>query len=103
MSRRSTKAKAMCDSCSFVYDMRIMKLNSYDMLICPECFEGNYDLKNHPQNRSADVRDDTIVPNARPDIFGRNITWEAANIIWNDVPTPDTRKWDTVWVIYQII
>ena len=96
MSRRSTKAKAMCDSCSFVYDMRIMKLNSYDMLICPECFEGNYDLKNHPQNRSADVRDDTIVPNARPDIFGRNVTWEAANITWNDVPTPNTRKWSTV-------
>ena len=96
MSRRSTKAKAMCDSCSFVYDMRVMKLNSYDMLICPECFEGNYDLKNHPQNRSADVRDDTIVPNARPDIFGRNVTWEAANITWNDVPTPNTRKWSTV-------
>ena len=96
MSRRSTKARAMCDSCSFVYDMRVMKLNSYDMLICPECFEGNYDLKNHPQNKSADVRDDTIVPNARPDIFGRNITWEAANITWNDVPTPNTRKWSTV-------
>ena len=96
MSRRSTKAKAMCDSCSFVYDMRIMKLNSYDMLICPQCFEGNYDLKNHPQNKSADVRDDTIVPNARPDVFGRNVTWEAANITWNDVPTPNTRKWSTV-------
>jgi len=96
MSRRSTKAKAMCDSCSFVYDMRVMKLNSYDMLICPECFEGNYDLKNHPQNKSADVRDDTIVPNARPDVFGRNVTWEAANITWNDVPTPNTRKWSTV-------
>ena len=96
MSRRSTKAKAMCDSCSFVYDMRVMKLNSYDMLICPECFEGNYDLKSHPQNKSADVRDDTIVQNARPDIFGRNITWESANITWKDVPTPDTRKWGTV-------
>ena len=96
MSRRSTKAKAMCDSCSFVYDMRVMKLNSYDMLVCPECFEGNYDLKNHPQNKSADVRDDTIVPNARPDVYGRNITWEAANITWNDIPEPDTRKWGTV-------
>ena len=96
MSRRSTKAKAMCDSCSFVYDMRVMKLNSYDMLICPECFEGNYDLKNHPQNKAADVRDDTIVPNARPDIGGRNIIWEAANITWNDIPEPDTRKWGTV-------
>ena len=96
MSRRSTKAKAMCDSCSFVYDMRVMKLNSYDMLICPECFEGNYDLKNHPQNKSADVRDDTIVPNARPDIFGRNVTWEAANITWDDVPTHNIRKWSSV-------
>ena len=96
MSRRSTKAKAMCDSCSFVYDMRVMKLNSYDMLICPECFEGNYDLKNHPQNKSADVRDDTIVPNARPDIFGRNLNWEDANVTWNDVPTPNTRKCSTV-------
>jgi len=85
MSRRSTKARAMCDSCSFVYDMRVMKLNSYEMLICPECFEGNYDLKNHPQNKSADVRDDTIVPK-----------WEDANVTWNDVPTPDTRKWGTV-------
>ena len=96
MSRRSTKAKAMCDSCSFVYDMRVMKLNSYDMVVCPECFEGNYDLKNHPQNKAADVRDDTIVPNARPDIGGRNIIWEAANITWNDIPEPDTRKWGTV-------
>ena len=59
-------------------------------------YTSRYDLKNHPQNKSADVRDDTIVPNARPDIFGRNVTWEAANITWNDVPTPDTRKWGTV-------
>ena len=96
MSRRSTKAKAMCDSCSFVYDMRVMKLNSYEMLICPQCFEGNYDLKNHPQNKSADVRDATIVPNARPDIFGRNVTWESANITWNDIPEPNTRTWGKV-------
>ena len=96
MSRRSTKAKAMCDSCSFVYDMRVMKLNSYDMVVCPECFEGNYDLKNHPQNKAADVRDDTIVPNARPDDGGRNITWESASFLWSDVPEPDTRKWRTV-------
>ena len=96
MSRRSTKARAMCDSCSFVYDMRVMKLNSYDMVVCPECFEGNYDLKNHPQNKAADVREDTIVPNARPDIGGRNIIWESANFTWNDIPEPDTRKWGTV-------
>jgi hypothetical protein len=96
MSKTARKAKAMCDTCSFVYDKKVMRLNSYDMLICPQCFEGNYDLKNHPQNKSADVRDDTIVPNARPDVYGRNITWEAANITWNDIPEPNTRKWGTV-------
>ena len=96
MSRRSTKAKAMCDISGFVYDMRVMKLNSYGMLVGPLDFDGNYDLKNHTQNKSADVRDDTIVPNARPDIFGRNLKWEDANVTWNDVPTPNTRKWSTV-------
>ena len=96
MSKTARKAKAMCDTCSFVYDKKVMRLNSYDMLICPQCFEGNYDLKNHPQNRYADVRDDTIVPNARPDVYGRNITWEAANITWNDIPELNTRKWGTV-------
>ena len=96
MARTAKKAKAMCDISGFVYDMRVMKLNSYGMLVGPLDFDCNYDLKNHPQNRSADVRDDTIVPNARPDIFGRNIKWEAANITWNDVPTPNTRKWSTV-------
>jgi hypothetical protein len=96
MSKTARKAKAMCDTCSFVYDKKVMRLNSYDMLICPQCFEGNYDLKNHPQNRSANVRDDTIVPNARPDVYGRNITWESANIIWNDVPELNTRTWGKV-------
>ena len=90
------RALAICDSCGMRYPHRVMRKSSYNTLRCPECFDANFDLKNHPQNKSADVRDDTIVPNARPDIFGRNITWEAANIIWNDVPTPNTRKWDTV-------
>ena len=96
MSKTARKAKAMCDTCSFVYDKKVMRLNSYDMLVCPSDFEGNYDLKNHPQNKSADVRDDTIVPNARPDVYGRNITWEAANITWNDVPELNTRTWGKV-------
>ena len=43
MSRRSTKAKAMCDISGFVYDMRVMKLNSYGMLVGPLDFDGNYD------------------------------------------------------------
>ena len=70
------RAKAMCDSCSFVYDMRVMRLNSYNLLICPECFEGQYDLKNHPQNKIPDVRDNPAILNPRPDTGGRNLTWD---------------------------
>ena len=96
MSKTAKKAKAMCDVCGFVYDKKVMRLNSYKMLVCPTDFEGNYDLKNHPQNKSAKVTDDTIVPNARPDNAGRNLIWNLANITWNDIPEPDTRKWSTV-------
>ena len=46
-------ARAMCDCCGFVYPHRIMKLNSYGMLICPGCWDGAYDLKNHPQNKNS--------------------------------------------------
>mgnify|MGYP003149001354 CR=1 FL=1 len=90
------KARAMCDVCGFVYSMKVMRLNSYNMLVCPQDYEGRYDLKNHPQNKAPDTRDDAIVKNARPDNGGRNLTWESASITWNDVPEPDTRKWGTV-------
>ena len=33
-------ALAMCDTCGFVYAHRIMKLNSYNMVTCPECWDG---------------------------------------------------------------
>ena len=90
------KTIAMCDVCGFVYSMKVMRLNSYNMLVCPQDYEGRYDLKNHPQNKTPNVRDDAIVKNARPDNGGRNLTWESASITWNDIPEPDTRKWGTV-------
>ena len=84
MSKTARKAKAMCDTCSFVYDKKVMRLNSYDMLICPQCFEGNYDLKNHPQNKAPDVRDNPVIQNPRPDTGGRNLEWQQASFDWDD-------------------
>ena len=54
-------ALAMCDTCGFVYPHRIMKMNSYGMLVCPQDWEGQYDLKNHPQNKVPDVRDNPVL------------------------------------------
>ena len=85
-------ALAMCDQCSFVYPHRVMQLNSYDMLICQTCFDGAYDLKNHPQNKIPNVRDDITIRNPRPDIGGRNIVWETANTNWED----EDKRWRSI-------
>jgi hypothetical protein len=88
------RAKAMCDSCGFVYPMRVMKLSSYDTVRCPQCFDGAYDLKNHPQNKPASLREDPAIQNARIDDTGRNLTWEQSGFTWDDI-TQD-RWWQTI-------
>ena len=70
------KTKAMCDICGFVYNHNVMRLNSYGLLVCPEDFEGQYDLKNSPLNKVPNVRDNPRVKNPRPDTGGRGITWD---------------------------
>ena len=87
------RAKAMCDISGFVYDKRVMRLNSYGLLVGPLDYDGQYDLKNHPQNKSPDVREDIVIRNARPDTTGRNITWEQTNFTWDDTKV---RFWSNV-------
>ena len=65
------KTLAMCDTCGFVYPHRVMRMNSYGLLVCPEDFEGQYDLKNSPLNRVPNVKDNPRVRNPRPDNGGR--------------------------------
>jgi hypothetical protein len=59
-------AIAICDVCGFQYPHRVMRMNSYGMLVCPDDYEGGYDLKNHPQNKTPNVRDDENIRNPRP-------------------------------------
>ena len=78
-------AMAMCDQCSFVYPHRTMQLSSYNTLVCQTCFDGAYDLKNHPQNKTPDVRDNPAIRNPRPELNAeRNLDWESAASIWED-------------------
>ena len=85
-------ALAMCDTCGFVYPHRVMKLNSYGMLVCPQDWEGQYDLKNSPLNKVPDVRDDPTIRNPRPDTGGRQINWEAATNDWD----AEDRWWQAI-------
>ena len=85
-------ALAMCDTCGFVYPHRGMKLTSYGMLVCPQDFDGQYDLKNSPLNKVPDVRDDPTIRNPRPDTGGRQINWEAATNNWD----AEDRWWQAI-------
>ena len=84
------RALAICDTCGFRYPHRVLKMNSYGMLVCPTDYEGAYDLKNHPQNRTANVRDDESILNPRPPLNNDR------NIIWNDA-TNTWENYDTDW------
>ena len=102
------KTLAMCDTCGFVYPHRIMRMNSYGLLVCPEDFEGQYDLKNSPLNRVPNVKDNPRVRNPRPDNGGRGITWDEyaewitidpvklAPIIGNTTWQLANRTWDGI-------
>ena len=56
-----------CDVCGFEYRRNVMKKNSYGLMVCPEDFEGGYDLKNHPQNKSPRIAEDFFIRNVRPE------------------------------------
>ena len=60
-----TKAVGICDICGFKYKLSELQKNSYGMMVCPTDFERSYDLKNHPQNKTAIVTDDVNVDSPR--------------------------------------
>jgi hypothetical protein len=82
------RALAICDTCGFQYPHRVLKMNSYGMLVCPTDYDGAYDLKNHPQNRTANVRDDESIRNPRPPLNNdRNLVWNNATNTWENYDT----------------
>ena len=82
-----------CDVCGFEYKRPSMKLNSYGMLVCPEDYEGHYDLKNHPQNRSPVLRETNFIRDVRPENNNdRNVLWENASTNWEDT----NNYWNTI-------
>lgn len=87
------KAWAICDICGWRYRYRQMKENSYGLLVCPTDWDGAYDLKNHPQNRSAKGGDDEYIANARPPLNDdRGSLWNEEGTSWEDLDN----YWNTV-------
>ena len=59
---------AICDMCSFRYELTVLKPTSYGTLVCPTCHDGSYDKRNHPQNFPAPKKEEGLrFRNRRPD------------------------------------
>jgi len=90
----STKrAYAICDICGFRYRYNQLRKNSYGMLVCSEDWEGSYDMKNHPQNKTPNVRDSEFIKDPRPpQSLGRNVDWNQYQEDWEN----SNNDWNTV-------
>ena len=68
----------LCDTCGFRYKLNQLKKNSMGMMQCPNDYDGSYDLKSHPQNKSPRIDERYFIKDARPDPnTDRNGTWNS--------------------------
>ena len=74
----------LCDTCGFRYKLNQLRKNSYGMMICSNDWDAGYDLKNHPQNKSARIDERDFIRDIRPDPNNdRNGTWVAQTTAFN--------------------
>ena len=80
---KSRNVFGLCDICGFRYRLNQLKKTSYGAMVCPTDYDGAYDLKNHPQNKAPNVKDDESIRNPRPPLNNeRNLLWEFATSNW---------------------
>lgn len=66
-------ALAICDRCGQRSPHRMMRMETNKSLVCQICFDGNYDIINHPLNYPPPVSPDPeAIENPRPDSGGRS-------------------------------
>lgn len=59
---------SVCDRCGFDYKRRELRKESTKFVNCPTCYDGKYDTKSHPQNKSPRPRRELQpIPDGRPD------------------------------------
>ena len=66
------KALAVCDTCGFIYPHRVMKLNSYGMLVCPQDWDGAFDNND------------------------RNLEWQKVNANWEELSLDPNNYWNNI-------
>ena len=60
---------AVCDRCGFRYEYLAMKRETNGLWVCETCYDGPYDIVNHPQNRPPPISPDPQgLERPRPDV-----------------------------------
>lgn len=59
---------SLCDRCGFKYRRKELRAESTGVLVCRVCYDGKFDIKNHPQNYAPRIGPEpSIVPGGKPD------------------------------------
>ena len=58
---------SVCDRCGFDYRRKHLRKETTGLVVCYSCYDGAYDLRNHPQNRPFRPRRELLpIPDGRP-------------------------------------
>ncbi|MEK9918813.1 MAG: hypothetical protein VW496_05410 [Pelagibacteraceae bacterium] len=86
-------AYGLCDICGWRYPLKDLKFDTARNLVCPTDFDGAFDKINHPQNFTANLTENIVVRNPRPDPnIDRNLEWQNGSNIWNTT----TQEWQSI-------
>lgn len=62
-------ALGICDNCGQRRNLHALKKSSYGTLVCSECYDGSFDINNHPQNKPPRIREREYLRNPRPEDY----------------------------------
>ena len=63
----SVRVWSLCDRCGQKFYRSKLRKETTNFVVCSACFDGKFDRKNHPQNKSARPRyESKKVPDGRP-------------------------------------
>mgnify|MGYP003648186213 CR=1 FL=1 len=89
----SSRTPGICDQCGFQYKLQQLRTTSYNTRVCPECWDGIWNIQTNPLNYAPIIDADLPLQNPRPPSNDdRNITWENATMFWED----QTNDWNLV-------
>lgn len=84
---------ALCQICGYKYKFRSLKPSSYKTWRCEACNDGDFDLKNHPQNGPFPVVPDPIAIRVPlPDVRNKTFRAETVAVVNAMVSAPTTAQ-----------